>query len=95
VSLNGVVERPRCQLGVFGGRMDVYTAGCGALGAAVRGRHLTGFDTYQFRCIPSAALPGVECLSYPPFIFYFFDGGRCCCCAKVLLSSRATRVPGA
>ena len=46
MSLDGVVERPRCQLEVFGGRMDVYTAGCDALGAAVRGRHLTGFDTY-------------------------------------------------
>jgi len=87
VSLNGVVERPRCRLGVFGGRMDVYIPCTGALGAAVRGRDLTGFDTYRLCSIPSA-LSRVECFFYPSFILYFFGGrGRRCCVAKVLLSS--------
>ena len=74
VLLNGVVERPQYRPGVFGSRMDVCTVQYGALGVAVRGWHLAGFDTYRFCCIPSA-LPRVECLTYPPFIFYFFDGG--------------------
>jgi len=64
VPLNGVVERPQYRPGVFGGRMDVYTVQYGALGVAVCGWHLAGFDTYGFRYIPSA-LPRVECLSYP------------------------------